>query len=158
MPSLKTINTEESKLYPGVKYKIRTLNQLRRARRDAAIAAERLEYTRVTAERAHQFKVLVGDDGTPEELNAKANSLPVEKRVALWDMDQKAEAIRIQVLMPSTIRAALISVEGLEKLELEGVDPADVDSIIENAPDTLLDELYVFCLQASQLTPDEVKN
>ena len=158
MPSLKTIVTEKSVLFPGVEYRIRTLNQLRRARRDSAIAAERLEYTRITAERADRFRALVGETGTPDEQTDRANALPVEKRIILWEMDQKAEFIRAQHIMPATIRAALISAHNLEVLELEGVDANDVESIIENAPDELLTEVYEFCLKASQLSPYEVKN
>ena len=158
MPTLKTISIEDSKIFPGVKYKIRTLNQIRRARRDAAIAAERLEYTRLTSERAQLFKALVGEDGTQEERTAKANMLPPEKLMRIWDLDQRAEAIRVQTIIPSTIRAAVISIENLESLALEDVDVSDIGSILENGPDALIDELYILCLQASQLTAEEAKN
>ena len=155
MHALTSSFTEKSKKYEGVAFKVRTLNALKRAARDAQIAGERLEYTRLTSERATQFKALAGEDGTIDELNAKVNALPVEKRLAIWDMDERAQRIYDEFIVPNTIRAALISVTGLS---LDGIENPSVDDILAGAPDDLIAEIHAACVRGSGLTEGEAKN
>ena len=155
MHSFNSEFTEKSKKFEGVAFTVRTLNTTKRAERDAKIAAERLQYTRLSAERATKFKELVGEDGTPEERNAKVNAMPLEKRVDLLYLDEQAQHIYDSVIAPSTIRAALISVTGLE---LNGVKEPKVEQIIADAPDELLAEIHEACVRGSGLTEGEAKN
>jgi hypothetical protein len=155
MHSLKSKFTESSKKYPGVSYTVRNLNTIRRAERDAAIASHRLEYTRLTAERATQFKALAGEDGTAEERNTRVNALPVDKRLAILKMDEEAQHIYERFIVPNAIRAGLISVDGLD---LDGVEKPTTEDVIQNAPDDLIEEIYAACVRGSGLTEDEAKN
>jgi len=155
MHSLKSKFTEASKKYPGVTFTVRNLNAMRRAERDAAIASHRLEYSRLIAERATQWKALAGEDGTIEERNARVNALPVDKRLAILEMDEKAQHIYERFMLPNAIRAGFISVEGLE---LDGVATPSVDDLLSGAPDDLIEEIYTACVRGSGLTEDEAKN
>lgn len=154
MHSTKTVYTEQSKLYPGVSFKIRTLNVMKRAQRDAGIASQRLEYTRLSAERATQFKALGGDTGTIEEQTARVNALPIEKRLEILRLDEEADSIFNQFILPATIRAAFVSIDGYE---LDGATP-DIDALLNDAPDDLLGEIYAACVRGSGLTEGEAKN
>lgn len=154
MHSTKSAFIAKSTKYEGVTFKVRTLNTIKRAERDARIAQDRLEYTRLTSERATQFRALVGEDGTVEELNAKANALPIGRRLELLSLDEQAQHIFERVIIPSTIRAAFVSIEGYE---IDGKAPT-VDDLLENAPDDLLGEVYAACVTGSGLTEGEAKN
>ncbi len=154
MHSLSSTFTVDSKLYPGAVYKIRTLNTIQRAKRDAAIASHRLEYTRLNAERQTIYKHLAGDTGTDEEKLERVNAHPVEKRLPILDFDQKAQCILDEHIVPATIRAALISVDGIE---IDGAKPT-VETLLENAPDGMLTEIYAACVNGSGLTEGEAKN
>jgi|APGre2960657404_1045060.scaffolds.fasta_scaffold01058_7 hypothetical protein len=155
MHSLKSKFTEASKKYAGVSFTVHNLNTIRRAERDAAIASHRLEYTRLTAERATQFKALAGEEGTAEERNARVNALPLEKRLAILEMDEKAQHIYERFIVPNAIRHGLIGVEGLE---LDGTENPTADDILAGAPDDLIEEIYAACVRGSGLTEDEAKN
>jgi hypothetical protein len=154
MPSLQSITDHESTTTPGVRFRVRVLNVVRRARRDAAIADQRLEYTRATTERAAAFRLLVGEDGTIQELNDKANLLPDEKRVQLYALDERCNGILQQHIIPATIRAGLVEITGLQ---LNG-KPADAELLIEEGPDDLLAEVYEACANAAGLTEEQAKN
>ena len=154
MHSLKSTFNEKSTKYPGVTFTVRNLNAMQRAVRDAQIAAERLEYTRIVTERAMQFKALAGEDGTVEQQNARVNSLPVEKRIALWDMDERAKHIYDGTIVPNAVRFGLVSVDGLD---MDGAT-ADADAVLNSAPDDLIEEIYTACVRGSSLTEGEAKN
>lgn len=155
MHSLKSKFTESSKKYPGVSFTVRNLNTIRRAERDATIASHRLEYTRLTAERATQFKALAGEDGTAEERNARVNALPVDKRLAILKMDEEAQHIYERFIVPNAIRAGLVSIDGID---LDGVEHPTAEDVIQGAPDDLIEEIYAACVRGSGLTEDEAKN
>ena len=155
MHSTKSQFTEKSAAYPGVEYTIRTLNAVARAERDATIMQERLEYSRITSERATQFKALVGDEGSIEDRNARANALPLEKRLAIIELDERADVIYQRHIVPATIRAAFVSISGYE---LDGDPAPTADALIAAAPDVLLAEIHAACVRGSSLTEAEAKN
>ena len=155
MHSTKSQFIEKSTAFPGVEFTIRTLNTIARAERDASIMDQRLEYSRLTSERATQFKALVGDEGSIEDRNARANALPLDKRLAIIELDERADAIYQRHIVPATIRAAFVSISGYE---LDGDSAPGVDALIAGAPDELLAEIHAACVRGSSLTGEEAKN
>jgi len=184
MPSLKTTETVDSKLYPGVRYVVRTLNVIQRARRDAKIAEARLEYSRLSTEQTQLYTKLIGDRTTPfvaalkeavAKLNLTADHL-VSKGLAKW-MDEAEFAEKLAALpaadqqklesvmqahnliyqeriLPATIEASLIRVEGFE---IDGT-AATVEQVLEHAPDEMLAEVYQACVNATALVETDQKN
>jgi hypothetical protein len=187
MLSLKSIQIVDSKLFPGVKYKIRALNVIQRAKRDAEIAAHRLEYSRVSAEQSTLFRKLIGTESTAfvRELRAAVAKLdlPADHPVTLGlaqfceraDMEAKLDklspadaalltaaqqaqaAVYQEHIIPASIRGALIAVEGLTFNGIDGRMPT-VDEVLAEAPDEMLDEIKTACDDATCLVEDAAKN
>lgn len=184
MPSLKTINVVDSTAFPGVRYHVRTLNVIQRARRDATIAEHRLEWLRLSNEQQTLRRRLLGehttefvaalrqavaklelpDDhvvtlglarfATQEEMADRFDRLPEAEKVKLEAVQQEHTLLYQQHILPATIRAALVKVEGFE---IDG-QPATVEQTIESAPDEMLSELYDACANASGLVEADQKN
>ncbi len=184
MPSLKSVETVASVLFPGVRYKVRTLNVIARAKRDAKIADHRLEYARVSNEQRTLTEKLLGEGSTPfiaalrkeleklelpddhpvslglakycseEELEAKFNSLPPADQAKIEAVQQAHTLLYQQFILPSTITAALLEIEGFD---IDGA-PATVEQILEKAPDNMLSEIYQACSNASGLVETDQKN
>ena len=184
MPSLKSVETVDSVLFPGVRYKVRTLNVIARAKRDAKIADHRLEYSRLSNEQRTLTEKLLGEGSTPfiaalrkelekldlpqdhpvtvgltkycseEELRAKFDSLSAADQAKIEAVQQAHTHIYQQHILPSTISAALVSVEGFD---IDGT-PATVEQILATAPDDMLSEIYQACANASGLVETDQKN
>lgn len=184
MPSLKTKNVIESKVCAGVSFHIRTLNAVQRARRDASVASQRHEYSRLVNEARAIYKKVAGITDTPftsalkaelsklalpeehavskglarflsaEEIDAKMAALTAAERAQLDELNDRANLIDNEHLVPATIRAALVEVTGYE---IDG-KPATVEAFISDAPDELLNEAYDACTGASGLTAEQAKN
>jgi hypothetical protein len=146
---LTTRKTHESKAIPGCKFTVRTLNSVQRARRDAAIADHRREYSRVTGELTTLVAKHLGD-GSEEERRAKLAALDRSVSAELDLLADQARLIQDEFITPATIRAALFSIEGAGDVTLE--------NFVDEAPDELLDEVKAACEQASGLTADQQKN
>jgi len=187
MLSLKSIQFVDSKAFPGVRYKIRTLNVIQRAQRDAEIAQHRLEYSRLSAEQNTLFRKLVGTESTPfvRDLKAAVKQLdlapdhPVTLGLAQWcerqDLETKLErlsatdaallaaaqqaqeAVYQEHIIPAAIRGALLEVDGLTIDGLEGRQPT-VDELLAAAPDEMLAEIKEACENATCLVEEAAKN
>lgn len=184
MPTLKKFQTFESTAHPGVRFKVRTLNVIERAKRDAAIAEHRIEYSRISIELDTLQKKLIGEEETEftsalrkevQKLNLPLEH-PVTRGLARWCSSQEVEErfqrlpqvewakfdalqakqklIHDQFMIPATITAALVAVEGLT---VDGHD-VSVQDVLEYAPDTLLDEITKACVGASGLIEADSKN
>ncbi len=170
--------------YPGVKFKIRTLNIVQRAKRDASIAAHRMEYSRLTNERFSLFKAAVGPSETPfikalkvevaklalpedhavtvglnaflssAEMEAKLAQLPAETVQQISALSDQANLIHNEHIAPAIISKGLMEITGME---IDGV-AATAESIIADAPDDLLSEIYDACEKGGSLTDEEAKN
>lgn len=184
MLTLKTLKVVDSLKFPGVRYHVRTLSVIQRARRDASIAQQRLEWLRLSNEQDTLRRKLLGDHttefvsalrqaiakleladdhpvtlglarfATQEEMADKFDRLPEDEKAKLEAVQQEHTLLYQQHILPATIRAALVKVEGLE---LEGGE-ATVENILEHAPDELLAEVYDACAGASGLVEESQKN
>jgi len=187
MLSLKSVQIVESKLFKGVTYKIRALNVIQRAKRDAEIAAHRLEYSRVSAEQSTLFRKLIGTESTAfvrdlraavakldlpadhpvtlglsqfcerGDMEAKLDNLAPADAALLTAAQQAQAAVYQQHIIPASIRGALIAVEGFTFEGLDGQLPT-VEQILAEAPDEMLDEIKTACDDATCLVEDAAKN
>jgi len=136
MMNFRSTEVHESDAVEGVRFTVRVLNVIQRARRDAEIADQRLEFTRLLEE----YRAL-GD----EERNS-----PAGRR-----LDYLSGLIADQYLKPASIRAGLVSIEGLS---VDGEPVTDADGLIERGPDALIEEVWLACEAASGLSEEQRKN
>jgi hypothetical protein len=153
---LDTTKTITSTAYPEVRFTVKVLNVIERARRDMSMAAARAEYLRLNRERDALLKALIprsaGDFSVPtyDEVNA----LPDADQQRIYQLIEQAELVHNGEILPAEIRAALVSIEGVES----GGQPATVETIISAAPSDLLAEIHAACVSASGLTGEQEKN
>ena len=170
--NIKPTFTQESQACPGVRFTMRVLNQITRAERDAELVEARSNI----AELAAQMQRLPDPDEPIRRIDAAANSEcreqtpeeqaqiqaiearpeTVSQRVARNKLDHRIGLTITRDLKPAYIRASLISIEGFEVEGKPAVKPWD--TLIRNAPDELIDELYVVANLNSGLTTDQEKN
>jgi len=135
MYSFSSKETYESVTCPGVKFTVRVLNDIQRARRDAKLLSVRARINEL------QDKWTATKDNGGSALD-------------LLKINDEAALLTQSELTPAYIRAGLISVEGLE---IDGA-PATVEALIESGPKALVAEVYDACLKASGLGAEETKN
>jgi len=146
---LKTKTTVQSETFPGVSFTVRTLNSVQRARRDAAIAEQRREYTRLTTELAALVQQHIGS-GTAEQRSAKLTALEPGVSLQMASLDDEARLIYDQHIAPAMVRAALVSIDGPDGLTVE--------TLFDEAPDELIEEIAKSCGDASGLSAEKQKN
>lgn len=146
---LTTKTTVQSQAYPGVSFTVRTLNNFQRARRDAAIAEHRREYTRLTTELAALVQSHV-DSGPPEQRAERVAALDPALLLQMRSLDDDARLVYDQHIAPAMIRAALLSIDGADGITLE--------NLFDEAPDQLLHEIAEACEKASGLSGEQQKN
>ncbi|HXS93184.1 MAG TPA: hypothetical protein VN736_01195 [Candidatus Limnocylindrales bacterium] len=140
MKKLVTTTNLQSKLYPEVSYKVRTLSEGRRQQVMASVADATY---------------------TMYELVGKANALlPVEgetldsetqwKRTALID---QINEITSREIWPAWIRTYVVSIDGLD---IDGT-PATVDTFLSDAPTDLFAECVNLIKGQAELSPEEKK-
>lgn len=151
---LKSKITHESKVEPGAKFTVRALNYIQRARRDSGVSKQRLEYSRMLGQLGRMQKENLGE-GDYESRKAKFDALPETVRQQMDTLSFESANILHEHLIPSALRAGLISIDGLV---IEGASVKTVEELLESAPDELLDEIYQACEKAAGLTAEERKN
>lgn len=142
MLSIQSKTTIESESCPGVTFTVRRLNKIQRSVRDLPVMEPRMRYTEISE---RYFELKGRKEQTPETLR--------ETKM----LDYEAGLVINEHLKPASIRAALVSIEGLE---IDG-KPATVDSLLaDGSPDTdaLIDEIYQACEIAAGLTGTQQKN
>lgn len=184
MPTLKRFQTIESKIYPGVRFRIRTLNVIERARRDAQISEHRIEYSRLSIELDTVKRKLIGEAETEftaairkelqklelpldhpvtlglarwcsvQQVEERFDALPEAERHKMEKLQVQQEQVYQLHILPATIRAALVGIEGLT---VDGKD-VTVDDVLSDSPDDLLEEIASACLSASGLIEADAKN
>jgi hypothetical protein len=145
--NLNTKTVHESKTHPGVKFTIRTLNDVQRSRRDISL----LDQTERMTDLGRQLNAL---PPTPKAEEKDATPPPdphAAERNRIYKAMNVIEGVHFK---PAYIRAGLVKIEGLE---FDG-RTATVESVIEDAPDDLQAEIYRECLLASGLTAEQEGN
>jgi hypothetical protein len=173
-----TTESFESKLVPGVKYTLRKMSHGRRLKLntvtapilDKAIAIQReyeplLEDLKAVEDAAKLLPCTCEHDLNPE----KDSHLPDNNRCTVegcdcrkpdYDMEKfkKVSELRFKEtkiyddeLTPAYVRWGVQSIEGLE---IDG-EPATVESLIESAPEPLVDELGNELLRLTRMTTEE---
>lgn len=149
---LRTKIEYESEVAPGVKYTIRVLNQIERARRDLQMRQSRLAARAAWEKVIELGRQIWGAEESParrEELlrgHALANELAstTEFFQLITDAD----------IMPAVVRAGVVSISGLS---FDG-QPATVDTLIASGDAQLLKEISNRCDDACGLSADQRKN
>ena len=172
MLNIETTFTQDSQACPGVRFTMSVLNQYQRALRDSKLVDARVRMSELAAKLlalpdpdadagAIRARCKTEDrQATPEE-QATLDKNAIDPDVALRRIERHALDHRVGLLIntelkPAYVRASLLSVEGLQ---VSGQDPkAPWDSLIEHAPDGLIDELYVAASLNSGLTEAQEKN
>jgi len=142
MFSIKSRTVVESTNCPGVTFTVRRLNKIQRSARDLPVMEARMRYTEIS-ERYFELKAI--PEQTPE--------LEREARM----IDYEAGLIINQHLKPASVKAALVSISGME---IDG-KPVTAESLLaDGSPDAdaLIDEIYAACEIASGLTGVQQKN
>jgi hypothetical protein len=140
---------------PEVSYTVRRLNMIQRSKRDALVAEQRLEYTKLTMEVRALTEQLIGTEGTPEERAATISQLPTDQRAKLMDIQHHMELLLNEHLIPASIRAGLIAVQGLTTDDGKAIT---VEQFMESAPDDLIEEAFRACEAHASLSEDQQKN
>lgn len=165
MITLKKKETVDSKTVEGVRFTLRVLNNIQRAQRDLKVAddlATYLEKTRRQARlitKATQSVPQLQADPTPEQIDqrraaielALANSPDADE---IQRLDDEANRIYISTILPNAIRAAFLSIEGIQ---VDGREPT-VDELLSHAPQNLIEEMGDAADKLSGLTHEEQKN
>lgn len=149
MYSFASKKTHESTSCPGVKFTVRVLNEIQRARRDLALIDTRARINELRDKWSGLMpapKPGAKPEDAPDDLGPHA--------LEIVRLSEEAGMIERSVLLPAYIRASLISIEGLE---IDGA-AATVDTLIESGRDALLGEIYQACAEAAGLGADETKN
>lgn len=124
----------ESESFPGVKFTVRRLNSIQRAKRDAKMLEQRVRISELDAKQRALPKV---EPDQPDSAAVERARLTAE-----------LETLESEHFKPAYIRAGMISIEGFE---VEG-KAGGVEDVLEHAPDELIAEIYLACIRASGLT------
>lgn len=164
--------TRDSEVMPGVRFTVRVLNQIQRARRDSEIVSARIRVSEIAA----KLNRLPDPDREILDIRGKATledrepTGPERESIAAIEARHGVDEARIErarldhemaciintELKPAHIRAALIGIEGLE---IEGETlAAPWDALFAEGPADLIDEIYHASVTASGLTVDQSKN
>lgn len=143
--NLETSKLHESTAHPGVSFRVRQLNQLERTRRDAGI----IEHQMKLADLVTRYNSLVERDG-----DGKVSVIPPENITDVERIDFEVKEIMDLHITPAIIRAGLVEVQGVT---IDG-QPATVDTLLQFAPATLLDEISTACVAGAGLTDEQQKN
>lgn len=139
--------THESEALPGVKFTVKRLNNIERAKRDLAIAEHSIRF----ADLLSQIRELQGE--TDKGGKPLSDPSPDDKR-SIARLDHEAGLVLNAYLKPAVLRGALVSVEGLDI----GGSPATADTVLASAPDALIDEIWIQARTAEGMTGDQAKN
>lgn len=170
MVTLSSKEARESQASPGVRYAIRTLNEISRARRDLKLIEARARLSALASE----LERMPDPDGELARIRATAADRGCElsdderDRIDEVESDPATGTIRVKrlrlrheidllvslELKPAYIRAGLVAIEGLE---IDG-KPATVETVLESGGDELIEEIYRACYAASDLSPEQRKN
>lgn len=139
--------TIESTAVPGVTFTVRRLNKTQRAKRDGPVMAERLRFSAALRERE-----AIKPIGDPDRI------LSADLQKEYETVNYEASLLYEEHLMPASVRAALVSIAGLE---IDGAAITSASMLLESGTpetDALLDEIYEACESASTLSDEERKN
>lgn len=146
MLSVQPIIATESKVHPGVTFKVRSLSRRDRAVREFDLIEARAALQDIQSEWLPIAPPEEGveDKRTPEQV--KHASVLWMKHAAIFERDIK----------PAVIKSALVSIEGVE---IAGV-VVTPETLFSGGSqlDALIDEIYQACEHASGLTEEQAKN
>lgn len=144
MISIQPRKTFDSKAVPGVRFTVRTLNKIQRAKRDLP-----------TLEIRHHLLKLLREYAFLEEVPESDRTQEQISRMRMIDLEYTW--LENSEIIPSVIRAGVVSIEGLALDE----KPATIDALLESGGpdyDALIEELLAACRDAAGLGAAEIKN
>jgi hypothetical protein len=153
---LNPTKTVRSEKYPEVSFTVKALNVIERARRDMSMAAARSECLRLNRERDALLKALLPrtDGDFSGYTYAEIETLAEADKQRVYLLLEQSDLVHNSEILPAEIRAALVSVEGIES----GGQPATIETVLSAAPSDLIDEIHAACISASGLTGEQEKN
>lgn len=171
--NFKAKQTFDSKTCEGVRFTVRMLNVIQRAKRDMEIAEERIQFGALVQhvraasesdalqkESAALIKHLSDKLGEKHDDTTEAARIltayqqisePAESRSA----DYRAGLILDMTMKPAAIQAGLVSIEGLH--DDEAVIKTAED-LIDRGPSELIHEIWLRCEELAGMSPGDQKN
>lgn len=151
--SFSTTVTQESKSLPGVTLIVRRLSSVLRAQRDIEIIEQTVRLAEIN-ERMRDLQEpwqKFNDDGKPIE--GSGPPMPLFVRVDIEKLDREAWSIINAYTKPATIRAGFVAAKGLD---YDGAE-ATADLLLDNGPDSLIDEVWTLIQSHALLSAEEKK-
>jgi len=168
---------------PGVKFTVRTLNKIQRAKRDYPVAEKVIEYSELADEyfallpkgwaevqaarvKLAKLRAASEDERDDAEIALAAEAVRVieasivdtpKSQTRRNVVDLQAQMVRDEHFKPAAIRASLVKIDGLE---IDG-KPATAELLLASTGadyDELIDEIYLACEAAAGLSADQQKN
>lgn len=159
----------ESKVAEGVKFTVRVLNKIQRAKRDLPLLEVHGQITDIVQQIGkitdHQGEIQDIRDGakdralTPEE-ESKIKAIQdrhgySRDMIELAKLDHKYGHLINIHQKPAFILAGLMTISGLT---IGGKPITNAQQLIEHGHDDLIDEVYIECVKASGLAQEQQKN
>ena len=146
--------TVPSDSLPGVSCTVRRMSCVARATRDLTVAEEQLRVAelreRITIEKRDWPDIKeTAEDGTV--MFSPNPGMPLDVTVRIARYDREMGALIDGFLKPATIRAGLVSIEGLT---YAGETPT-AELLLANGPDSLIDEIWTAILLNAALTQEK---
>lgn len=140
-----TIDAQSS---PGVRFTVKRLSQMERAKRDMQIAVHTLRIGEIAARVKEIREPYQAKEGE------QAPKMPIEDQVEITKLDREAGVLWNLHVKPAFVRAGLVSVDGMT----HGGKPVTADSLLEYGPDDLTDEVWLAVSNNASLTYEQAKN
>jgi hypothetical protein len=148
---LDAIKTHESKAHPGVTFRVKQLNQLERAKRDASL----LQHQQRLAELLGEYRSMEMERPDPEDDSKVQRYIPEGDAKEAARLSAEMDSIIAVHLKPQIIRYGLAGIDGVTTTDGK---QATVDEVLSFAPDSLLDEIFEACTAGAGLTSEQQKN
>jgi hypothetical protein len=148
-----------SKAIEGVRFSVRRLNRVQRARRDRSIAEQREQYFAASNAYFEAMKK-AGFEIGPDGRWARKEGAPeptLEMSNEIRSFGDQATMYFDEFIVPASIRAGLISIENLA-CNGESITTADQLLDCESNADDLIHEVYLACEGGAGLSDEERKN
>ena len=158
---IKSKKVVQSVALPGVSFVVRRMSQIRRAARDL----ETIEASVRISSLLREWREIMDGDKPARDLStadlivARSQELAPDQRSRIASIDRECSLLMDRFIRPASIRAALVSIDGIS--DDEGALVVDAEALLAIATpelDGLIAEIYEACEAASGLDAEETKN
>jgi hypothetical protein len=156
---LKSKTRIESAALPGIAFTVRRLAHIRRAEMDLTTVKEQAEMAALVREYHGIMETEPRKLLTPEARAARLTELAPDQVLRIGVIDRTVDLITQRYIKPASIRAGLVSIEGVT--DEDGSPIATAEKLLASATpelNALINEIYEACEAASGLDAEETKN